>query len=204
MAALTCKAYQVDLHFEQVPSKVLLRSPEVLEAARGVGGARERVNANERVDVHATFRRRDAITAGKDDTKILVPMVENTGVHIVRGTGQLNGVKRVKVTPFKGEPVELEARLAVALCTGSEPILADDIPGLREADPWMPRDATSSSRIPEHLIVMGAGAVGCEMANAYARYGAKVTVVCPYAEILSTVDVEAGKIVRESTQFPKA
>lgn len=47
---------------------------------------------------------------------------------------------------------------------------------------------------------MGAGVVGCEMATAYARYGAKVTVICSSAEILPRVDDEAGKIVRESLQ----
>ena len=116
-----------------------------------------------------------------------------------RGFGTLVGVKKVQVTPFEGEPVQLDARLAVALCTGSTPIYPD-IPGLREADPWTPRDATSSSHVPEHLIIMGGGVVGSEMATAYSSFGAKVTVVSSSSEILSSVDPEVRKIVRESLE----
>lgn len=182
-----------------VPSKVLLHSPEILEAAKNVGGSRERVCGDKGVDVSATFQRRNAITQGWDDTAALVPMVEGTGAKIVRGTGKLVGERKVQVTPLHGAPVVLDARLAVALCTGSEPTFPD-ISGLRDADPWSPRDATSADYVPEHLIVMGAGVVGCEMATAYARYGAKVTVISPSPEILSKVDDEAGKIVRESLE----
>lgn len=126
-------------------------------------------------------------------------MVESTGAKIVRGTGKLVGEKKVQVTPFEGEPVVLDARVAVVLGTGSEPRIPN-VPGLREADPWLPRDATSADYVPEHLIIIGGGVVGCEMATAYARYGAKVDIINHGSEILPKVDDEAGKIARESMQ----
>ena len=55
-----------------VPSKVLLRSPEVLHVAKNVAGARERTYVDKDVDVAATFQRRDKITMGKDDTTGLI------------------------------------------------------------------------------------------------------------------------------------
>ena len=181
-----------------IPSKVLLRSPEALSVAKGIAGARERITGD-RVDVAATFQRRDIITRGWDDTKALVPLVEGTGVQLVRGTGTIVGVKNVKVTPTQGDSLELEARLAVVLCTGSEPLMPD-IPGLRGANAWSPRDATSSNYVPDHLIIMGGGAVGCEMATAYSRFGTKVTLISSSQEILPGFDPEAGMIVRESLE----
>ena len=181
-----------------VPSKALLRPSEALEAAKAVGGAKERI-ASDKIDVQATLERRDAMTRGWDDEKFLVPVMLETGTNLLRGTGKLVGEKRVAVTSKEGETVELTARHAVAVCTGSVPVIPN-VPGLKEAKPWTPREATSSSKIPEHLIVVGAGAVGCEMATAYASFGAKVTVISPTMEILPKVDSEAGKLVREELE----
>ncbi|OCL08008.1 mercuric reductase [Glonium stellatum] len=181
-----------------VPSKALLRPNEALETAKSVGGARERIYDSQKgVEVEAVFKRRDAFTANFDDSAVLVPLVENSGAHLVRGTGKIVGERKVKIEPLKGEAIELEAKYAVVICTGSEPIIPD-VPGLREAKPWTPREATSSSEVPEHLLVIGGGAVGSEMATAYSSFGAKVTLVNSTEEILSKVDPEAGKLVRES------
>jgi pyruvate/2-oxoglutarate dehydrogenase complex dihydrolipoamide dehydrogenase (E3) component len=180
-----------------IPSKALLRPAEALEAAKMMSGAKERlVSADIGVDVQAVLKRRDAFTSGWDDMDHLVPMVEGSGTDLVRGTGKLTGEKRVVVENGK-ERVELEARHAVVLSTGSEPIIPD-VPGLAEAKPWTPREATSSSIVPEHLIILGGGVVGCEMATAYSSFGAKVTIVNKTAEILPRLDPEAGKLVRES------
>jgi dihydrolipoamide dehydrogenase len=106
-----------------------------LETAKYLPGVKERVDQNETVDTAAIFRRRDQIVMGYDDTVGLVPLIQSTGVSIVRGFGKLAGEKSVTVTPRKGEPVTLTARLAVVLSTGSIPIMPD-VPGLREAIPW--------------------------------------------------------------------
>ena len=182
-----------------VPSKALLRSPEVLQTAKTTQGAKERVNGDRGVDTKALFQRRDKITMGWDDTVGLVPLIQSTGAQMVRGFGKLVGEKKVQVTPHQGEPIQLEARLAVVLCTGSSSTLPD-IPGLKDADPWQPRDATSSTTVPDHLIVMGGGVVGVECATAYISYGKKVTLVCHSSELLPRVDSEAGKLVRLSLE----
>jgi pyruvate/2-oxoglutarate dehydrogenase complex dihydrolipoamide dehydrogenase (E3) component len=180
-----------------VPSKALLRPNEALDGTKKVGGAKERlVSENVGVDVEAVFRRRDALASGWDDTAHLIPMVEKSGADIVRGVGKIIGEKKVEVENGQ-ERIELEARHAVAICTGSEPIIPH-IPGLAEAKPWGPREATSSSAVPEHLIIIGGGVVGAEMATAYSSYGAKVTIIHRSTELLPRLDPEAGKLVRES------
>jgi dihydrolipoamide dehydrogenase len=124
-------------------------------------------------------------------------MVEQSGAQLVRGKGVIVGTRKVMVASEDGESVELQARHAVAICTGSE-VIFPDVPGLKEAKPWTPREATSTSILPEHLIIIGAGAVGCEMATAYSSFGARVTVVTSTKEILPRFDAKAGKMVRES------
>ena len=181
-----------------VPSKALLRPSEALEAANSVGGARERITKPS-VDVEAVFARRDAFTRGWDDEKLLVPAILDTGTDLLRATGMLIGEKKVDVSSKDGGTAELIARHAVAVCTGSVPTIPD-VPGLKEAKPWTPREATSSSKVPDHLIVIGAGAVGCEMATAYSSFGAEVTVISTTAEILPKVDHEAGQLVRKSLE----
>ena len=180
-----------------VPSKALLRPSEALEAANSVGGARERITKPAAVDVKAVFERRDAFTRGWDDTKLLVPTILGTGTDLLRATGKLVGEKLVAVTSQDGETAELTTRQAVAVCTGSVPAIPN-IPGLKEARPWTPREATSSKEVPAHLVVLGAGAVGCEMATVYSSLGAKVTIISSTPEILPKVDPEAGALVRKA------
>ncbi|KAH8889017.1 pyruvate/2-oxoglutarate dehydrogenase [Thozetella sp. PMI_491] len=186
-----------------VPSKVLLRPQEVVEEVQAVGGARERfaptTSGQSKLDVRAVLDRRDTYSSHWDDGVVAVPMVEGSGAALVRGTGTITGVKEVHVRNVNGQEVLLQANHAVAVCTGSEPIIPP-IPGLEEAKPWGARQATSSSSIPESLLVLGAGAVGTEMATAYASFGSNVILVTKSSEILSGVDPEAGLLVRQSLE----
>ena len=181
-----------------VPSKALLRPIEALHAAGAVAGARQRLT-KDTVDVDAVFAHRTAFTRGWDDEKLLVPTIIETGTDLLRGMGRLVGEKKVVVTLNDGHTVELTARHAVAVCTGSVPSIPDVL-GLKEAKPWTPREATSSSTVPQHLIVLGAGAVGCEMATAYSGFGAKITLVTAGTEILPKVDKEASELVRKALE----
>lgn len=182
-----------------VPSKALLRPQEALAEAKAVGGVRELLREEPSLDADAVFKRRDVFTGSWKDGQLLVPMVENSGAALVRGQGKLTGVKKVAVVNKNGQTAELEAKHAVAICTGSEPIIPN-IPGLKESDPWGPRQATSSSEVPRHLLVMGAGAVGTEMATVYASLGAQVSLVSRGAELLPRIDQEFGKLVRQGLE----
>jgi dihydrolipoamide dehydrogenase len=125
-----------------VPSKAILRPGEALDEARGVGGVREKLTDGEGgVVVEKVWERRDVYTSNFDDGKLLVPMVENSGASLVRGFGKLVGEKKVSVTAMDGSSVVLEAKIAVAICTGSRPIIPSAV---RKAKPWTPREATSS------------------------------------------------------------
>ena len=182
-----------------VPSKALLRPEAAFDDAKAVSGVKERVDASKGLDVQSVFARRNLYTAGWDDSKVLIPLVESSGTVIVRGTGTVVSERKVAVESHNGEKIELEAKNAVILCTGSEAIIPK-VPGLAETDPWGPRQATSSNTVPEHLIILGAGAVGCEMATIYASLGSKISIVCSTDEILPKFDPEAGELVRKNME----
>jgi pyruvate/2-oxoglutarate dehydrogenase complex dihydrolipoamide dehydrogenase (E3) component len=85
----------------------------------------------------------------------------------------------------------LRARRAVVLAVGTAPVLPP-IPGLAEAQPWTNREAVTAHDVPEHLVVLGGGTVGVEMAHAYASLGARVTVIESGPRVLAREEPFAG------------
>src|SRR3954454_1588918 len=174
-----------------IPSKALLRGPEVLGEARAVRGAKEAVTGE--LDVAETLARRSWFTGDGDDTG-QVKWVEGAGIALVRGTGRFDGEKTVVVSGSDGTETRLTARHAVAVCTGSSGA-GPPVDGLRDVEPWTPREATSAKEVPGRLIVVGGGVVGCEMATAYAALGSTVTVVEMGGRLLAQLEPAAGEAV---------
>lgn len=156
-----------------MPSKALLRSGESLRAAKAVPGAAEAVAGT--LDVDAVLERRTSFTSNWDDAG-QVEWLDGAGVSLMRGHARITGEREVTVTKADGGTRVLKARSAVAIATGSE-AKVPDIPGLREAQPWTSREATSVTEIPASLAIIGGGVVGCEMATAFSDLGAQVTMI---------------------------
>jgi pyruvate/2-oxoglutarate dehydrogenase complex dihydrolipoamide dehydrogenase (E3) component len=85
----------------------------------------------------------------------------------------------------------LAARRAVVIATGTEP-LVPPIPGLREARPWTNRQAVTAEEVPASLVVLGGGTVGVEMADAFASFGSRVTVIEAGPRVLAREEPFAG------------
>jgi pyruvate/2-oxoglutarate dehydrogenase complex dihydrolipoamide dehydrogenase (E3) component len=151
-----------------MPSKALLRPGELLAEARRIPGVREAVTGD--LEVPSVLDRRDEIIHGLDDSH-MEPWLDERGVAIVRGTGRLDGERRVQV----GEDT-LVARRAVIVATGSAPAIPP-IPGLEDVKPWTNREATTAKEVPERLVILGGGVVGVEMAQAYSSFGSRVSLV---------------------------
>jgi dihydrolipoamide dehydrogenase len=202
VAVVQHELYGGECHFFGcVPSKALLRPVEAFEAAKSVGGAREALGDN-KLDPKAVFERRDKIVDAWDDSNWISISNGASGATLIRGFARIAGTKKVSVHPHGDtERHLLEAKIAVVVATGSTHVVPS-IPGLESLEEgkelWINRDAVASDKVPEHLIIVGAGPVGCEMATFYSALGSKVTMITPTVEILPTVEQEAAKIVRES------
>jgi pyruvate/2-oxoglutarate dehydrogenase complex dihydrolipoamide dehydrogenase (E3) component len=174
-----------------MPSKALLRGTEVLAEARAVDGAAQAVTGEQ--DVEATLARRNRFTSNWDDSG-QVTWVKEAGIDLIRGAGRLDGERTVIVTAADGTETRLTARHAVAVCTGSDAAVPP-IPGLREIEPWTPRQATSAKEVPGRLLVVGGGVVGCEMATAWRGLGSEVTLIELGERLLPPLEPAAGEAV---------
>ena len=152
-----------------IPSKTLIR-PGAAEAVTG------------RLDSSAALAQRDYMTSGWRDEGQL-RWLESKGIGFIRGTGRLTGERAVEVETADGAIRPLRAARAVVLATGSRPFVPP-VPGLAEARPWDNRAATSTKEVPRRLLVLGGGAVGVEMAQAFKRLGSEEVVVLEGADRL--------------------
>ncbi len=176
-----------------IPSKTLIRPGDVLAAARRAPGAAAAVTGQ--LDTVAAFAQRDYMTSNwHDDGQ--VSWLEGEGIDLVRGVGRLAGERAVEVEGADGTVRRLSAARAVVLATGTHPAVPP-IPGLREAGPWDNRAVTSAKELPGRLVVLGGGAVGVEMAQAYKRLGCDEVVVLEAAErLLAREEPFAGEELR--------
>lgn len=169
-----------------MPSKTLLRPLEVVHAARIAPGAAEAVTGQ--VDPERVFWWRDQVVDGWDDSG-QERWLAGRKVELVRGEARVVAPGRVAV----GDR-ELEYEHLV-IATGSLPSIPP-IPGLEEVEYWTNREATETREVPESLIVLGGGAVGCELAQIFRRLGSEVTLVEALDSLLPRVDAVAGELLR--------
>ncbi len=174
-----------------MPSKGLLRPAQAIAEARRVRGAAEAVTGE--LDVAAVLERRDEIIHKLDDSAQL-PWLQERGVELFRGHGELAGERAVRV----GDQM-LSARRAVVLAPGTRAAMPT-IAGLEQAEPWGNREATTSETIPESLLVLGGGVVAVELAQAYATLGARVTIVEALERLIAREEPFASELVQQALE----
>ena len=157
-----------------MPSKALLRPGEALAAARRVPAVRDAVTGT--VNADKALRGRHAFSSHWSDEG-QVRWLESVDTDLVRGHARLTGPKQVRVDVGGRGTRDLAARKAVVVATGSSASVPS-IPGIEEVVPWTSREITTAKAVPERLIVLGAGAVGVEMAQAWKSLGSReVTLI---------------------------
>jgi pyruvate/2-oxoglutarate dehydrogenase complex dihydrolipoamide dehydrogenase (E3) component len=177
-----------------MPSKGLLRPVEVLDTVRHLPGVKSLVGSAT-LDVQAVFERRDAIVNHHDDTS-QVDWATSVGVDVVRGRGRISGVKTVEVTAADGSVRTLHARHAVVLDTGTTAAVPP-VPGLREALPWISRDATNCHVVPRRMAIIGGGVVACEAATWLNGIGVEELTIIEHGQgLLARNEPFAGEYVR--------
>jgi dihydrolipoamide dehydrogenase len=165
-----------------MPSKSLLHSAG---ARRGGGPVDEGVAA-----YREAVRRRDVVAEWRDDSQAAESVVAS-GAQLVRGRGRLLGPGVLEV----GDRILGWGDLVIA--TGSVPVIPD-IPGLDAVATWTSDKALSSSVLEPSLLVLGGGAVGCELAQVFARFGSRVTLVESGAQLLGRGRPEIAELLAQA------
>jgi pyruvate/2-oxoglutarate dehydrogenase complex dihydrolipoamide dehydrogenase (E3) component len=172
-----------------IPSKMMIRAAHVLAEGRRVPGlAGSATVTPDWSPVHARIR--DEATTDWDD-KVAVDRLEDAGVTFIRGPARLTGPRTVEVGDAR-----FTARKGVLLNPGTEPA-APPIDGLAGTPYWTNRDAVRLEELPGSLIVLGGGAIGAEMAQAFSRFGVRVTLLEVADRILAVEEPEAGSLVAD-------
>jgi pyruvate/2-oxoglutarate dehydrogenase complex dihydrolipoamide dehydrogenase (E3) component len=155
-----------------VPSKNIIHSAKVASYFQR-GAEFGMVHREWHVDMAAVRARKRKMV--DDLAEVHRNNFKKSGAEIVMGFGKFIGPKTVQVDLNAGGTRTLTAD-KIFIDTGSRATL-DPIPGLLEAHPLTHIEALELDVVPEHLLVIGGGYIGLELAQAMRRFGARVTVV---------------------------
>ncbi len=172
-----------------IPTKAMVAGAARLHAAREAGAFGVRTGAVS-LDFPAFMARKDAVTAQLRDG--VAHLLKARKVEVVAGRATLAGPGRLRLDDGR----EL-AGDAVILASGSEPVrmgLFDwSDPRLMTSDELLAID-----HVPESLLIVGGGVIGCELASVFARLGAAVTVVEMLDQLLPGEDKRTGRTLQQA------
>jgi pyruvate/2-oxoglutarate dehydrogenase complex dihydrolipoamide dehydrogenase (E3) component len=167
-----------------LPSKMMIRAGNLLQEARRVGGIAG--HAEVTPDWAPVAARVRAEATGDWDDSVATERFGAHGGLLVHGRGKLTGPRTVAV----GDQ-SFTARRGIVIATGSKPAIPP-VPGLEEVEYWTNREAIQADPLPNSLIVLGGGAVGCEFAQVFARFGTEVTIIEGRERLLALEEPEAA------------
>lgn len=171
-----------------VPSKCLIRSSRVAAEMRDAGAWGVRSPDAVDVDFAAVMQRMRRIRSGISHHDS-ADRFRNLGVDIFLDTARFQDSQTVEVTGQK-----LRFKKAV-IATGAR-ATRPSIPGLAEAGYLTNETVFSLTQSPRRLAVIGGGPIGCELAQAFQRLGAQVTLFHKHSHLLDKEDPEAAEIVQ--------
>jgi pyruvate/2-oxoglutarate dehydrogenase complex dihydrolipoamide dehydrogenase (E3) component len=176
------------LNYGCVPSKALLRCARAAAAARGAGEYGVRVPGPVEVDFGSVMRRMRRLRAGISHNDA-AERFRRLGVDVFLGAARFTGLGTVEVA---GQTLRF-ARAVIA--TGARAAVPA-IPGLAEAGYLTNETVFDLTELPRRLVVLGAGPIGCELAQAFRRFGSEVYLVNRSPGLLAREEPQAGAVLR--------
>lgn len=178
-----------------VPSKALIRASRAVAQVRGAGAFGVKVPDGVAVDFPAVMERmrRQRADISTNDS---AARFKKLGVDVFVGQGRFTGSDSVEVA---GKTLRF-AKAVIA--TGARAVILP-IPGLKEAGALTNETVFNLTELPKRLLVIGAGPIGVEMAQSFARFGSQVTLFEAMHGLLTKEDQDAAEIVRKSLDRDK-
>jgi pyruvate/2-oxoglutarate dehydrogenase complex dihydrolipoamide dehydrogenase (E3) component/uncharacterized membrane protein YdjX (TVP38/TMEM64 family) len=169
-----------------VPSKTLIASAKVAHTVRQAGAFGLR-NAHAEVDFAAVMERVQSVIKSIEPNDS-VERFSALGVDCVQGEAQILSPWEVAVN---GRSIKTRS---IIIATGARPHIPA-IPGLELVDYLHSDNVWNLRELPGRLLVLGGGPIGCELAQAFARLGASVTIVDRSGRLLAREDAEASQVI---------
>lgn len=174
-----------------VPSKLLIRSSRTVADIGEASKFGVRVPNGTDVDFSAVMERMRRIRAGISDVDSVERYQYKLGVDVFLGSGRFTSNNTVEVA---GQTLRFKKAV---IATGAR-ALQPQIPGLQEAGYLTNETVFNLTERPQRLAVIGAGPIGCELAQAFRRLGSEVVLLHKNAQILDKEDVDAANIVQQA------
>ncbi len=176
-----------------VPSKALIRSAKFLSH---VGRSQEFGIRSARAEVDFA----DVMERVQSVIKAIEPhdsaeRYTGLGVDVVQGAAKIVSPWEVDITREDGSTQRLSTR-SIVIATGARPFVPP-IPGIEQVGYLTSDNVWELRELPQRLIVLGGGPIGCELTQAFARLGASVTQVEMEARIMGREDPEVSELVTE-------
>jgi len=173
-----------------IPSKALLNaSHKVHDAEHGFAEFGIQVG-KPKVDVKKLMQAKTGIVTGLTDG--IAFLFKKHKIDWLKGTGRILAPGKVEVTPTDGGAAQTLACEKILIATGSE---STPLPGVEidEKKIVTSTGALELSKVPGHLVVVGAGVIGLELGSVWKRLGAKVTVIEFLDRIVPGIDTDTAK-----------
>jgi pyruvate/2-oxoglutarate dehydrogenase complex dihydrolipoamide dehydrogenase (E3) component len=174
-----------------VPSKMMIRAANLIAETRRVPGMAGTSTVTPDWSPVARRIRQEATDDWND--KVAADRFEGKGGHLVRGVGTITAPGEVTVSTGEGTRI-FQAGKGILINCGTEPAIPP-IKGLADTPYWTNRDVVQAEQAPESLIILGGGAIGCEFAQVFARFGTAVTVIEALPRLLSFEEPEASMLI---------
>ena len=170
-----------------IPSKALLEASEKYHEAKASLGRFGVKTGQVSLDLPAMLQHKDNVV--KANTKGIEGLFKKGKIARVAGHAKLAGAGKVSVEPGGAKPAILLSAKHIILATGSKVAMLPDVKVDGKAI-GTSTEALAYDKVPGHLVVIGAGAIGLELGSVWARLGAKVTVLEYLNRILPGMDLE--------------
>jgi probable pyridine nucleotide-disulfide oxidoreductase len=178
-----------------IPTKTMVKSAKVAELARRAAD----------FGIRVTYEAADPMGIRDHKRTVVAKMVDRnqanfdrSGMTLVIGTACFTGPRTVEVQLREGGMRELIGE-KVFINTGARPALLP-IPGLADTHPLQSESIQELDRLPEHLIVLGGGYIGCEFAQMFRRFGSEVTLIERNNAFLAREDRDVAEHVLQILQ----
>jgi pyruvate/2-oxoglutarate dehydrogenase complex dihydrolipoamide dehydrogenase (E3) component len=173
-----------------MPSKNIIHSAKVAQLAhrgREFGVKTESVT----IDMAAVRERKRGMVDG--DIRLHLDLYKASGAELVMGEAHFVAPNTVEVRSSNGT-VRVLAGDDVCLNVGTHAAIPD-VPGIQAAKPLTHVEALELGRLPEHLVVLGGGFVGLELAQAMRRFGSRVTIVQRERQLAPREDPDVAEAI---------
>src|SRR5271154_2465449 len=176
-----------------LPSKNEIHSAEIAHLARN-GAEFGAITGPVKVDMAKVVRRKRDMVEGFVAAHL--HNYKTSGAELIMGSGRFVGPKTLEVSPNDGGTRTLVGA-QVFLNVGTHAAIPN-VPGLEAASPMTHIEALELDILPPHLIVIGGGYAGLELAQAYRRFGSEVTVVEAGTQLMGREDADASNEIRQA------